>query len=217
MSQKPVYVTTPGTKPPDPEKKYWTDSCGRLVPEELVAPVDQLRTQLCRDAAHKADCLQRVMREMKTWLFSEVAALVNLVGEKYDVKIGGAKGNVSLVSFDGLIQVQVSVAKSIEFGESIHAAKALIDECLAEWTHDSRPELQVIVQDAFRVDAAGELSTSRILSLRKMPITDERWLRAMTAIADAVCVRGSKSYVRVRRRATPDAPWQMICLDIAAL
>lgn len=44
-------------------------------------------------------------------------------------------------------------------------------------------------------DKEGQINTGRVLSLRRLDIKDERWLRAMNAIGEAVQVVGSKSYI----------------------
>lgn len=202
---------------PAQSKQYWNDAQGRLVPADLVKPIDKLRSELCEQVAAKADALQARLREFKTLVMGDVQTLLELAASEYEVKLGGDQGNVTLVSFDGLLKIHVQIQKSIEFGEQIHAAKQLIDECLAEWTKDSRPEIQVLIQDAFRPDSGGNLNTHRILALRKLAIEDERWKRAMTAINDAITTRSSKSYVRVYRRANAKAEWKAISLDLAAI
>lgn len=57
--------------------------------------------------------------------------------------------------------------------------------------------MQAIVNQAFDTDKEGQINTGRVLSLRRLDIKDERWLRAMNAIGEAVQVVGSKSYIRV--------------------
>ena len=131
--------------------------------------------------------------------------------------LGGQKGNVSLVSFNGRLKVQVAISEHLAFDERLKAAKVLIDQCLTGWTADSRDEIKTIVLDAFQVDQEGRLNTARILGLRRLPIDDARWLRAMAAIADSMQVVGSKSYFRAYERSGPDGRWTAIALDLAAL
>jgi len=97
------------------------------------------------------------------------------------------------------------------------AAKELIDECLRDWTEGARAELRALIADAFRVDQAGKIRTGSVLALRRLDITDERWLRAMQAIGDAVQVVGSKSYVRAYERNDATGQYEAISLDIAGV
>ncbi|STO59547.1 sulfate transport protein cysz [Canicola haemoglobinophilus] len=105
----------------------------------------------------------------------------------------------------------------MQFDERIQAAKTLIDECLAEWSKDSRPELKTIIDRAFNVDKEGNLNTGRILELRRVEIQYPRWLNAMQAIIESIQVVSSKSYVRFYERVGDSDQYQPISLDIAGV
>lgn len=192
------------------------DAQGRLVPESNIKPIDRLRDELVRELFAKAEQLHAQIAAFKKEAFNTIDTFAQMSADEYQVVLGGKKGNLTLLSFDGEIRVQRAVAEYIQFDERLQAAKELIDECLREWTIDARPEIATLVQDAFRVDAAGKLRTGSILALRRLDITDERWLCAMKAIADAVQVVGSKSYVRFHRR-DGNGEYQALSLDIAGV
>lgn len=192
------------------------DSQGRLVPEANIKPVDKLRDDLVRELFEKAERVNQVLADFKKEAFSTIAAFIELSGEQYGVNLGGNKGNVTLLSFDGEQRVQRAIAEHIQFDERLQAAKALIDECLRDWIKGSRPEITTLVNDAFRVDQQGKLRTGSILALRRMDIQDARWRRAMDAIGDAVQVVGTKSYVRFHRRGA-EGQYEALSLDIAGV
>lgn len=192
------------------------DAKGRLVPESQIKPIDAARDDLVRELFAKAQTLHNTLREFKMAAFADIAAFVDLSANEYGVSLGGNKGNVSLLSFDGELRVQRAIADNITFDERLQAAKKLIDECLRDWTADARPELATLVQDAFRVDQAGNIRTGQVLALRRLDITDERWQRAMHAIGDAVQVVGSKSYLRFHRR-DANGEYQALSLDVAGV
>ena len=198
------------------EENYWKDSKGRLVPKSMVSEIDQQRDQLVKEIADAAKNLRESMQRFKLQAMGDVQAFVDLSAERYDVKLGGQKGNTTLVSYDGQYKLQVAITEHLSFDERLQAAKKLIDECLTDWTGDSRDEIKTIVLDAFQVDKEGRINTGRILGLRRLPIDDQRWLRAMAAIADSMQVVGSKTYLRIYER---DAlgKYQAITLDLAAL
>ncbi|WP_257835314.1 DUF3164 family protein [Burkholderia glumae] len=139
----------------------------------------------------------------------------NQHAEQYGTKLGGRKGNVTLYSFDGRYRIQRAIQDRIAFDERLQAAKAMIDECLRDWTSDARPEIQAIVTQAFATDKEGQINTGRVLALRRLDITDPRWLEAMRAIGEALQVIGSKSYVRVYERVGDTDQYVQIPLDIA--
>lgn len=196
---------------------FMEDSRGRMVPITMVDEIDQQRDSLVRELVKGAKDLQTAMGQFKDRAMGDVQAFVDLSAERYEVHLGGQKGNVSLVSFNGRYRVQVAISEHLAFDERLKAAKVLIDQCLTGWTADSRDEIKTIVLDAFQVDQEGRLNTARILGLRRLPIDDDRWLRAMAAIADSMQVVGSKSYFRAYERSGPDGRWTAIALDLAAL
>lgn len=196
---------------------YRLDAKGRLIPEDQIKEIDQLRDELVRSIVDRACELRDDLSDFKNDTFSEIEAFVETSANEYDVHLGGKKGNVQLVSFDGRYKVLRAIQESITFDERLQAAKSLIDECLREWTADARPEVATIVQDAFRVDAAGNIRTGQVLGLRRLNIQDKRWLNAMDAISDAVQITGSKSYVRLYERVGTTNQYKSISLDIAGV
>lgn len=196
---------------------YRRDAQGRLVHEEQIKPVDKLRDELVLALVERARTTHEALVQYKAAAFGEIEAFLDLSAQEYGAKIGGKKGNVSLLSFDGKYKIQRAVQESIAFDERLQAARALIDECLREWTDGARPELATLVNDAFRVDTKGEIRTARVLALRRLDITDARWLRAMDAIGDACQVIGSKSYIRVYERIGDSDQYRAISLDIAGV
>ena len=194
---------------------YRQDAKGRLVAESQIKPIDLLRDQLVTEIVANAKVLSGSIRKFKDTTFADTAAFIQLSAEKHGVRLGGTKGNVTLLSFDGRYKVQRAIAEHITFDEQLQAAKVLIDECLVEWTKDARGEVRLLVQDAFRADSAGNIRTGEVLRLRRLEITDERWQRAMKAIGDAVQVIGSKSYIRVYERDEETGEYRPIPLDVA--
>lgn len=196
---------------------YMRDAQGRLVPENLVKPIDKLRDQTVLAIVEQAKALHAKLVEFKARTFADVAAFVTTSAEQYEVVLGGTKGNVTLRSYDGRYRIDRQVQETIQFGEQLAAAKALIDECITGWTAGSSAEIRVLIHDAFQVDKAGNVNTNRVLSLRRLEIRDERWQRAMQAIGDAVTVTGSRSYVRVYERVGDSDRYVPIVLDLAGV
>lgn len=203
----------------DPEtipNGYMQDQAGRLVPVSTVKPIDIERDKLVVDIVGKARALNTQIGIFKSAVFGDIAAFIELSAEQYGTKVGGQKGNVTLMSFDGRYKVQRAIAEHISFDERLQAAKALIDECITDWSKGSRPEIMVLVSNAFQVDKEGNINTGRILGLRRLEISDDRWQRAMSAISEAVQVVGSKSYIRVYERVGDTGEYRAIALDVAA-
>ena len=140
------------------------DAQGRWVPENRIKPIDRLRDELVHELTEKAKAVRAQIAAFKREAFEAIDTFVQMSADEYGVALGGKKGNVSLLSFDGALRINRQVAEAIQFDERLQAAKSLIDACLIEWTADARPEIATLVQDAFRVDAAGKIRTGSILA-----------------------------------------------------
>lgn len=195
---------------------YMEAADGSLKPISTIKPIDIERDKLVRDIIAKAKTLNGEIATFKAGTFGDIGAFVELSAEQYGAKVGGQKGNITLLSFDGRYKVQRAIAEHISFDERLQAAKALIDECITDWSQGSRPEIQVLVNDAFRVDQEGKINTGRVLGLRRLDIKSEKWQQAMQAISDAVQVVGSKSYIRVYERNDGTGEYRPIPLDVAS-
>lgn len=207
---------TPDATPVVPDG-YARDAQGRLVPLSKVKPEDQLEDALVRGLVDKAAELREIMGSFKIDALGEISSLIALLAEKYGAKVGGEKGNLTLSSYDGTLQVKVATGETLAFGPQVHVAKSLIDECLTKWTKDGDDNVKAIINDAFDVGKEGKLRLDRILGLRRLNITDEKWVLAMAAIGDAVRVESSKSYIRIYQRESPDKPFTQLTLDISKL
>ncbi|KNC89686.1 DUF3164 family protein [Trabulsiella odontotermitis] len=196
---------------------YWTDARGVLTPVSLVKPIDQDRDALVGELVELAVNVSAALRDLKERAIADVQAFVDLSAEKYGAKTGGAKGNVTLFTYDGRFKIQRQMAENIKFDERLQAAKTLIDECLADWTKDASPEIHALISQAFSSDQEGNIKTGRVLALRRLKINDERWQNAMLAISESVQVVGTKSYIRVYERVGDSDEYRPIALDMSGV
>ena len=199
------------------KEDYMVDPQGRFVPLDLVKEIDKTRDDLVRDQVAVAKELQTAMIKFKQLVMSEIKAFVDLAAMEWDVKLGGKKGNISLYSYDGSKKIQVQISENMVFDEQLQVAKAMIDQCLIKWTENSGLEIKALINDAFQVDKEGRINTKRILSLRRLDIKDELWIKAMDAITASLQVIGSKEYIRLYERVEGKDQWNAISLDMAAL
>ncbi len=196
-------------------KKYMTDAKGALVPVELIKPQHALEDQLVRSVMGFALSLSAQLARFRGHTVADLGAFDATLLEKYGVTKGGARGNKTYRTYDGLFEVEVRVQDQIEFGPELQVAKSLVDECLNEWSEGSRPEIRGIITRAFNTDKEGKINRSEIFMLMRLEIEDERWQNAMQAIKDAIRVTGSKSYIRFRMKSATDAPLVNVSIDLA--
>lgn len=194
------------------------DAKGRWVPMRLVKPIDRQRHDLVLEMVDKARALSEQMRSFKAAARSDINAFRALAAEQYGTRAGGLKGNITLISYDGRFKVTLQVQERLAFTESLQVAKGLVDECVREWAQGADDKIQALVAHAFQTDKQGQVSTERVLGLRSLDITDEKWQRAMGAIADSIHVQSSTTYLRFYEREGEEGDkYVPISLDLAAL
>ncbi len=198
-------------------KGYRRDAVGHLIPIRLIKPVDLKRDEVVVDLCLLAKEAQAQLVAFKLLSIDAFNAFVAESLAGYDVKLGGKKGNITLVSFDGKYKVQRQMQETVVFDERLQAAKMLIDECINLWSKGSNEHIKVLVNSAFRVDSEGMVSTARVIGLRRLDIKDEKWQRAMNAIADSMRVASTKSYMRFYERDDATGEYAAISLDVAAV
>lgn len=194
---------------------HMADGRGAKVPLRLIKETDQIIDQTVRSIMGHAINLSEQVARFKGHTFDDIGALEAILAEKYGAKLGGAKGNMTLMTHDTLFKVTVQVSDFVEFGPEMQVAKSLIDECLNEWSAGSRDEIRAIVTSAFNTDKEGQINRREVFMLLRLEITDPRWKQAMAAIHDAMRVVGSKTYIRCYQRAALDAPWMAVSIDLA--
>ena len=194
--------------------QYRQDARGNLVSVDNIKPIDLARDDFIREACANVLPLREQMKELKAQQMADANAFVDLSVEQYGAK-RSVKGNITLTSFDGKLRIAIAQADVLHFDERLQAAKALIDECLNEWTQDSRAELKTFVLQAFDVSQEGKINVRKVLDLRKLDIADEKWQRAMKAIADSLHTQATREYIRYYQRNEETGEYEHLALDFA--
>lgn len=191
------------------------NAAGHLVPEHQVREHDKLRDQVAGDLAKQAVAISEALGAFKAKALGDIADLIAISAEKYQVKLGGKKGNVSIVTYDGRYKIERAMAERITFTEEILAAKELIDQCIRKWSEGADQHLRILVDRAFRANRQGQIKTGDVLSLLRVEIEDPDWQRAMEALKDSIQVNGTAVYIRVYQRGGNTDRYEPISLDIA--
>lgn len=195
---------------------YRMNDKGHLIPVDKIKAIDLLRDETVMELITHAKELQKYITNTKDIVFDVFNGFLEVSAQEYDTKLGGKKGNVSIMSFDGKYKVQMAISDNLVFDERLQVAKSLIDECLTEWTKDSNDNIKAIIDNAFAVDKEGKINIRRVLALKNLKISDDKWLKAMQAISDAQQVVSSKEYIRFYER-DGQGKYQQISLDFANL
>ena len=197
---------------------YWKNGAGALIPVSKIKPVDKARDALVKALTAQAKAMNEQLATFKADVTEKVDAFVAASAAEFGVTMRGAvgKGNITLTSFDGRFRVERQVADRIAFDERLQVAKTLIDECVHRWAKGANHNIQALVNHAFRVDKAGQVSVGGVLSLRTLQIDDPQWTQAMEAIAASMQAVSSVQYVRFYERNSA-GKYEPISLNTAVL
>ena len=196
---------------------YMLNALGHLVPEANVREQDKLRDQVARSLVADARSINAQLAAFKKKALGDIDDLVKIAGERYDVTLGGKKGNISVNTYDGKFKVQRSVADVLQFTEEMEAAKALIMACIKRWSEGANPHMSTLVSRAFAPGRNGQLKTAAVLDLLRIEIDDAEWKKAMQALKDSINATGTAVYVRVYERIGDSDQYKAIPLDLAAV
>lgn len=196
---------------------YLLNSAGHLVPENQIREHDKLRDDVARSLAEEAEELNDRLRKFKARALSDIADLVAIAAEKYEVKLGGKKGNVTVATYDGEYKITRTYKERVEFTEELEAARALINDCIIRWSEGANDHIRVLVDRAFRTNGQGEIKTAYVLDLLRVAIEDEGWVRAMEALKDSIHKPGSTVYIRAFKRVGESDRYEALPLNLAAV
>lgn len=210
-------LTLEASEPPvEAPDGFRLDAKGRLVPDRLVDPAHELEDAVVRRILAFAVDLADQIARFRAHCYADVAALLDVLAEKYGARKRGRKGNFTLRSYDGRLKVAIQIADRMVFGPGLQVARRISEELIAEWSDGTRPEVAALLQGAFEPDKEGHISREMVFRLRRIDIDDERWRRFQQAIDEAVQIVGTKSYVRFYLRGSAEDAWKAVPIDISA-
>lgn len=194
---------------------YRKNSRGHLVPEADVSPLDRQRDDLVHEIFVRAQILSKGMAESKKNWLSAIQAHLQLAAEKYQVTVGGGSGNVTLLSYDGLIKIERQHSRRLVVNERVAIAKELVERHVVSLSTELTGDTKRMVRAAFRMDEKGNYSATALLSIaRRMKSEAPEWQAAVAAINDAVTTEYGDPYVRVYIR-QDDGTYQQLSLDMS--
>lgn len=189
------------------------DSNGNEVPTKYVSKYDKARDKVV-NRIHKRFLVAR--KQLETLVAESIAELQELSHLKESL---GTKGNYSASSFNGLARVSIRQRFDIRLDERVAKAREMmlgyIDGVLSRVGDADAQALRLIVNEAFRVNSSGFLSTGRIMSLLRMEINNADWVQAKLLLQDSLKPQKGKQYLMCEARPDTQHDFQQVRLDIA--
>ncbi len=223
---KDLYVYVADLKAEPVAAGMMVDAKGRHCPLDIISDIDLARDRLVGNRSARALELSKLIEDFKAETFADIDAFVEVSNSEHGAKIGVVsengkrqawKGNISLINYNATQKICLKVADRIAFNEKLNNAMEKLQGLIKAHSSDIDEIIQVLVNEAFRVDQTGYIDSKKVLELRRYKIDNPVWRSAMDDIAESIQIVGSKSYLQFWQRETPEAEWQSIALDIARL
>jgi hypothetical protein len=198
--------------------EYWLDEQGNKRPRKYLTKLERMQESEIGKILKRAEFLNEKLSEFKEAVASSCEKLVEEYAKRNKLDTTNWKGNITLMSFDRSVKIELNVNNRIEFDDlAIKACKALLDEFLSENIDAKNAFIAEIVTDAFST-SRGKLDTKKVLGLLKYEskIKDEKFQKAMGFLKESIRNVGSKNYYRISVK-DDDGSWQPIRLDFSSL
>lgn len=102
--------------------------------------------------------------------------------EQYGAELGGKKGNVTFIRLTDATKSAVPSPTTSRLTSDYKLPAPSSTSAWQNGTNGVRPEIHAIINQAFNTDKEGQVSVGRVLQLRRLEISDDRWKAAMEAI-----------------------------------
>jgi hypothetical protein len=199
-----------------PQNGFMFDEHGNMIRVDKIKDHDMLRDQLVRDMARDSAVLSDEIQAVKNKFATRFEQHIDRMAELYQVKLGGKKGNVQLLTIDKKLKVERTKQDRLTTNEHMVVATQLVDQCLQGWSKGSNRNLQAFVRKYFRTDAKGNYNIADLQRVRKLKLEtpDELWTKAMDALDNALEHDFTATYFRAFYR-EDDGRYVQIPLDIS--
>ena len=198
--------------------EYWLDEQGNKRPRKYLTKLERMQESEIGKILKRAEFLNEKLSEFKEAVAASCEKLVEEYAKRNKLDTTKWKGNITLMSFDRSVKIELNVNNRIEFDDlAIKACKALLDEFLSENIDAKNAFIAEIVTDAFST-SRGKLDTKKVLGLLKYEskIKDEKFQKAMGFLKESIRNVGSKNYYRISVK-DDDGSWEPIRLDFSSL
>ena len=195
---------------------YMEDRNGRLVPLKDISELEHFRNDFAQEMGEKALQLVAVLKYFRNTAEQGIDDLAKISAEKYGVKVGGAKGNVSVSTFNGEFKLVMAVSKYPIIDERIQVVRSILNDCLIRFSEGGKSEAKAIFDAAFESGRDGMVSIARLRLLRDANIDDDQWKEGIDLLNELLKGVVEKSYIRMYQL-DDNKEYKQIPLDLAGV
>lgn len=201
--------------------KYMINSDGDPVPVKHVSTYEK-KTEHKVQAIYKR--WNKTRRALEKCMADCVADMAYLQDERVKLPGGklGKKGNFSVSSFDGLVNIQIKQNYQISLDDRAKQARDLMFDYaekqvakMGEASGENFPFLMQLIEDTFRPNSIGALPYGKVLQLLRYDIKAVQWLKARALLVDSIKPQKGKAYLIVSEQVDRQHDAETIRLDAA--
>lgn len=169
---------------------------------------------------HELVCeLCTVAKELKNHVNTIKKAIVGKINSHLEETAGKYgkdwKGNAHLFTLDETFKIMVKISEKVKFTKEMAIAKQLYDNWIKRISENSNQELIKLVNKTFAVDSKGNISKSRLMSLRKIASEDADKVKADKITDEAIRHLIETAYYTFYEK--KDEEWKKIEVNFSAL
>ncbi len=196
--------------------KTMTNAMGDVVPVKYVPKYDRARDAVVKKIHARFVKARAALEALVVDCLKDIDSLKAF---KDSGAMGGAKGNISLTSFDGLVTIQVKQNYCIRLDERVIKARELMfdyaKKIAGQVEGNDGAALLEIIKGAFEANKQGALPYAKVLGLLKLNINAPAWVEAKQLLTDAIKPEKGKRYLHCVVKRDRQHDGQMIRLDLA--
>ncbi len=196
--------------------KFYLDKDGVEVPTESIRE-DHLKRHLVVEEifAHAGRLSKRMVSNKKT-IVGKISKYDKWLSEFKNVE-NAEFGNVTITSYDGLMQVVRTSPKVQDLDEGKELAKAKIAQCIKKWEKGSNENLVAVTKKLLKMDGNGNIGRSALIDFANWDIDDVDWREASVLIKDAMTYSNKKEYLMLRTRKSKNGKWKNVNLNFSTI
>ena len=198
------------------EKGNWINSRGNPIPPKAIDPVIKREDYKASTLLKKAAKGFKFLFDLRNDIQAAIDDLKKFAGKKGRA-IVSENGYITLTDYAHNFKIEINSQDITDFNMTLlQSAKTKFDRCLEKWSQDARPELMVLISNAFEVDKKGKLNKSKLFELLSISIIDNDWIAAQNDLQCAIFTDRTKTYMRFYIR-DEKRKWHYLPLDFSKI
>lgn len=195
----------------------WIDSRGKSVPVEYISKMDKEQDKICEFAFTRINKLEKMMMKYKAEIQEKIDAYNEWFIQEHGLEKLG-KGNQTLNTFNGDKALEVRMNSIFVVNDRIHAFEEKMEAWLNSELSGATKKIRTIVRHYMKRDNKNNYSVKSLQELKSLEIPgDKGWSELMELLGKCISVRGTKMYLRPKRRETEMEELRTIDLSFSSI